>query len=134
MSSKLQKIPNLTSKFLTIGFSSNHDAQFLNDITKGGSELGNFFFIDTSNNNYTEQVKTCLTESLDIAMESGNPLKFNFQNDLFQYNEAHKVEVNFEYDEEQKDGTIPVTGVTLTVQTLMRTEVLEGDISVQLKV
>ena len=72
MKSKLSLIPNLTSRFLTIGFSQNHDAVFLNKITKSGSELGNFFFIDTSKNDYTEEVKKCLSESLDIAMEGGN--------------------------------------------------------------
>ncbi len=46
------------------------------------------------------------------------------------HNEKFKMKVNFNFGEEQKDGTIPVTGVTLTVQTLMRTEVLDGDISV----
>jgi len=46
MKQKLSLIPNLTSRFLTIGFSRNHDAVFLNKITKSGSELGNFFFID----------------------------------------------------------------------------------------
>jgi hypothetical protein len=84
MKSKLALIPNLTSRFLTIGFSANHDAVFLNKITKSGSELGNFFFIDTSKNDYTDDVKKCLSESLDIAMEgTSNPLKLQFTNDLF---------------------------------------------------
>ena len=69
MKSSLSLIPNLTSKFLTIGLSSNHDAVFLNKITKSGSELGNFFSIDTSKNDYMEKVKTCLLDSLDIARE-----------------------------------------------------------------
>ena len=115
MSNHLKSIPNLNSRFLTIGFSRDHDAVFLNNIAKCGSELGNFFFIDTSADNYAEQVKECLAESLDMAMEGGNPLKLNFTNDLFMFNESHKIEVNFEYDEEQKDGSIPITGVTLTV-------------------
>jgi len=115
MKSKLSLIPNLTSRFLTIGFSQNHDAVFLNKITKSGSELGNFFFIDTSKNEYTEEVKRCLSESLDIAMEDGNQIKFEFKNDLFQHKDAHKAEVNFVYEEESKDGSIPVKAVILTV-------------------
>ena len=84
MKQKLSLIPNLTSRFLTIGFSEDHDAVFLNNITKSGSELGNFFFIDTQKNDYTEAVKICLSESLDIAMEgTNNPLKIHFSNDLF---------------------------------------------------
>lgn len=133
MKSKLSLIPNLTSRFLTIGFSQNHDAVFLNKITKSGSELGNFFFIDTSRNDYTEEVKKCLSESLDIAIEGGNnAIKIEFKNDLFQHKEAHKVEVNFVYEEESKDGTLPVKAVTLTVQTIMKTAVLDGDVSIEL--
>ena len=50
----------IKSRFLTIGFSNDHDAVFLNKIAQAGSELGNFFFIDTSNSNYSDQVKECL--------------------------------------------------------------------------
>jgi len=44
------------TRFLTIGFSRDHDAVFLNQIAQCGSELGNFFFIDTAVENYAEQV------------------------------------------------------------------------------
>lgn len=74
---------NLTTRFLTIGFSREHDAVFLNNIAKCGSELGNFFFIDTSTENSAEQVRQSLAESLDMAIEGDNPLKLTFINDLF---------------------------------------------------
>jgi hypothetical protein len=57
MTNILKANPNLVTRFLTIGFSREHDAIFLNNIAKCGSELGNFFFIDTSAENYAEQVK-----------------------------------------------------------------------------
>lgn len=38
----------VVSRFLTIGFSREHDAQFLNMIAQLGSELGNFIYIDTN--------------------------------------------------------------------------------------
>lgn len=38
---------HIKSRFLTIGFTSGHDALFLNKIATSGSELGNFFYIDT---------------------------------------------------------------------------------------
>ena len=63
---------------MTIGFSRDHDAIFLNNIAKCGTELGNFFFIDTSTENSAEQVKQCLAESLDMAIEGDNPLKIHF--------------------------------------------------------
>jgi len=54
LKSKLRGIPNLISRFLTIGFSREHDAVFLNKIAQSGSELGNFIFIDTYQENYAE--------------------------------------------------------------------------------
>lgn len=46
------KKQQVSSRFLTIGFTSSHDAQFLNTIASAGSELGNFFYIDTSKPTY----------------------------------------------------------------------------------
>jgi hypothetical protein len=46
---KLKKAAStIRSRFLTIGFTSSHDALFLNEIAKAGTELGNFFYIDVS--------------------------------------------------------------------------------------
>jgi hypothetical protein len=39
---------------LTIGFTSAHDAAFLNRIAQAGTDLGNFFYIDTENPNYPD--------------------------------------------------------------------------------
>lgn len=47
-------------RFLTIGFSQGHDAAYLNMIAQSGSELGNFFYIDTAIPGYAEQVKESL--------------------------------------------------------------------------
>lgn len=55
-------------RFLTIGFSSYHDAAFLNKITQQGTVLGNFFYVETRGN-YSESVQKCLSESLEIAMD-----------------------------------------------------------------
>jgi hypothetical protein len=56
------------TRLLSIGFGASHDAPFMNRIAKAGSEMGNFFYIDTSGE-YTDKVTNCLAESLDIAME-----------------------------------------------------------------
>jgi len=60
----------ISSRFLTIGFSRDHDAVFLNRIAQSGSEMGNFFFIDTSLPDKTEKVKECLSNSLSMAQQS----------------------------------------------------------------
>ena len=68
-----------------------------------------------------------------MAIEGDNPLKLTFINDLFQYNETHKLEVNFEYDdEESKVGQLTVKQVTLTVQAIVNSAVLDGEVQVRL--
>jgi hypothetical protein len=37
----------MKTRFLSIGFSENHDAAFMNRIAQSGTELGNFFYVDT---------------------------------------------------------------------------------------
>lgn len=61
-------------------------------------------------------------------MEGGNAVKFQFENELFQISESHGAEVNFLYEEESKDDIPAVSGVTLTVQTIMKTAALDGDV------
>ena len=36
----------LRSRFLTLGFSKDHDANFLNKVANFGSEQGNYFYIE----------------------------------------------------------------------------------------
>ena len=68
-----------------------------------------------------------------MAIEGDNPLKLTLINDLFQYNETHKLEVNFEYDdEESKEGQLTVKQVTLTVQAIVNSAVLDGEVQVRL--
>ncbi len=68
----------ITSRFLTIGFTKDHDALFLNSIAQAGSDLGNFFYIDTENEGYAEQIQDCLQSSLQMAQqEEGLILKFS---------------------------------------------------------
>ena len=39
--------PNLKSRFMTIGFSRDHQAAFMNEIAGYGTEVGNFIFVDS---------------------------------------------------------------------------------------
>ena len=66
----------IASRFLTVGFTSSHDAKFLNEIANAGSELGNFFYIDTSKPGYKEEITKSLSSSLEMAIdESGIPIE-----------------------------------------------------------
>lgn len=57
----------IVNRYLTLGFSRDHDAVFLNSIAQAGSEMGNFFFIDTQKEGYVEDVKESLKSSLSMA-------------------------------------------------------------------
>jgi hypothetical protein len=46
MTEELRSYTELESRFLAIGFSSSHDATFMNKIAQAGSSIGNFFYID----------------------------------------------------------------------------------------
>lgn len=57
----------IVNRYLTLGFSRDHDAVFLNKIAQSGSEMGNFFFIDTQKEGYVDDVKENLKNSLSMA-------------------------------------------------------------------
>lgn len=64
----------ITSRFFTIGLSSDHDSVLLSKIAQIGSDLGNFFYVDYSENNtynYKDYIKECLIKTFEM----GNPTK-----------------------------------------------------------
>jgi hypothetical protein len=46
------KSRDIESTILCLGFSQNHDANFLNKLAQAGSNIGNFVYIDTSKQVY----------------------------------------------------------------------------------
>ena len=56
MSEWIKSRPGLRSRFLSVGFSRDHDAAFMNRIANFGSEQGNFIFIDRSDENWRENM------------------------------------------------------------------------------
>lgn len=60
ISARLKTIPNLRTKFLSVGFSRDHDAAFMNKIAQFGNEMGNFVFIDS----YEEGWRDALNETM----------------------------------------------------------------------
>ena len=69
-------MPNLKSKFLSVGFSRGHDAAFMNRISKFGNEQGNFIFIDSYEEGWRDNLNESLLESMAIALESSSKCKF----------------------------------------------------------
>lgn len=86
---------------MSIGFSKNHDAGFMNRIAQAGSEMGNFFYIDTSKGDYKQDVTNALSESLNIAMEGGS-LKMEINNETYMFSESGNTEFNYIYQEEEE--------------------------------
>ena len=62
VSNALKARPGLRSKFLSVGFSQDHDASFMNRIAKFGSEIGNFVFIETNGANWRENFNESLLD------------------------------------------------------------------------
>lgn len=119
----------IKSKFLSIGFSRDHDAAFMNKIAQAGTDLGNFFYIDTQNANYGDLVKEKLTESLDIAMEGAGGVKLHLQNQDQNIEISHNLTVDLQFGESevQDEGeTPPIIGVNLNCQAIMRKDQIEG--------
>lgn len=63
----------ITSRFFTIGLSSEHDAVLLSNIATAGSDLGNFFYVDYSEENETTNYKTVIKECLIKTFDMGIP-------------------------------------------------------------
>ena len=66
---------NFSSRFFTIGLSAEHDAVLLSKITQAGSDLGNFFYVDYSEDNgtrtYKDTIKECLYKTFDFGVPGG---------------------------------------------------------------
>ena len=73
----------------------------MNRIAQAGSEMGNFFYIDTSKGDYKQDVTNALSESLNIAMEGGS-LKMEINNKTYMFSESGNTEFNYIYQEEEE--------------------------------
>lgn len=105
-SARIQSIPNLRSKFLSVGFSRGHDAAFMNRIANFGNDMGNFVFIDSYNEGWRESLNESMLESLDIALESAAKVKFSIKNTSVQHEEMVKAEIGFHVRGDGQEETV----------------------------
>ena len=49
---QIKNYAGLTTRFMSIGFSRNHDAKQMNQIANFGSDQGNFMYVDTDGQDY----------------------------------------------------------------------------------
>ena len=80
VSARIKSMPNLRSKFLSVGFSRGHDAAFMNRIANFGNDIGNFVFIDSYEEGWRDNLNESMMDSLDIALESAAKVKFSIKN------------------------------------------------------
>lgn len=85
----------------------------MNKIAQAGVELGNFFYIDTRLDGYKEQVGSCLSESLDIAMEGSNAMKLKLSGPN-KFELIANLDSNFIFAEEEAEGMPVISGHSLT--------------------
>lgn len=101
-------LKNFATRFLTIGFTADHDAKFLNDITSCGSEEGNFFYIDTNMPDYKDQIKECLADSLSMVEFSNFKVNLSSFNCGVDKTEGMLKFLHVEEEEEEKDDVMAV--------------------------
>lgn len=107
MSAILKSSESISSKILSIGFSSGHDAVFMNKIAQAGSNIGNFIYIDTRDADYKEQIKDALQDSLSIALQDSGAFKLKIESQSANFSEQIKAQKNFVYNQMDEDGNIP---------------------------
>lgn len=75
MTAEQKASKTMTSRWMSIGFGRNHDANLMNKIGQMGSDIGNFIFVDTAKADWNEDVKVAMEESLQQGMAGGGALK-----------------------------------------------------------
>ena len=72
-----EKSRNIQSTVYCLGLSKYHDAAFLNEIAKSGSNQGNFIYIDTTKHNFEQELTEALQSSLGMAVSMAQSKKFH---------------------------------------------------------
>ena len=105
VSARIKSMPNLRTKFLSVGFSRGHDAAFMNRIANFGHDRGNFVFIDSYNEGWRDQLNETMVDQLEIALESAAKVKFQIKNAAVGVEELVSVEVGY-HAQTKEDETV----------------------------
>lgn len=79
----------MVSRWMSIGFGRNHDANLMNKIGQMGSDIGNFIFVDTNKADWNGDVKVAMEESLEQGMAGGGALRCELMCAAEGYGETH---------------------------------------------
>lgn len=126
VSARIKSMPNLQTKFLSVGFSRGHDAAFMNKIANFGSDIGNFVFIDSYEEGWRDNLNQSMVDSLDIALESAAKIKFSIKNAAVGYEEIIKPENSFKVQDSGEQTAQPQQE-TAAFEEQKETEALEEE-------
>jgi hypothetical protein len=82
---------DITSRFLTIGFTEHHRADLLNQIALAGSEVGNFIYVDTSKADFQKQIEDSLISSLELT-STASGLRAKMSSQCMEFNKSMVLE------------------------------------------
>ena len=77
---KVQGSRGISVTIYTIGLSRDHDASLLNDLAQAGSQTGNFIYIDTSKDDYSDDIVNSLVGSINAAVSNMSSSRISIQN------------------------------------------------------
>ena len=101
VSARIKSMPNLRTKFLSVGFSRGHDAAFMNRIANFGHDRGNFVFIDSFEQGWRENLNESMLDQLEIALESSSQVKISIKNAALGTEELISVEPCYHEQDQQ---------------------------------
>ena len=112
MEATMKKITqkNCKVRYMSIGFSRNHDAAMMNKIANAGTEQGNFQYVDTGCNDYKEKITEALDDSFNIALGSDSSVKFRIENQQEKYTCINPAEISYVANEVQNEDEIDNDG------------------------
>ena len=90
-------------RYMSIGFSRNHDAAMMNKIANAGTDQGNFCYVDTGDGDYKAKIAEALDDSFNIALGSDSSVKFRIENQQENYTCVNPAEISYVANELRKE-------------------------------
>ena len=88
----LNKQLGVETTIYAIGFSKYHNANLLNRLAKTGSNLGNFIYIDNHAEDYDEQMRDALDNSIGMATRKHDSSMFALSNEMMGFQKVVNCE------------------------------------------
>lgn len=123
-----KEMRNIQSTVYCLGLSKYHDAAFLNDIAKSGSNQGNFIYIDTTQQNFEQELTEALQNSLGMAVSSALSKKFKIAGKI-----ESAQEVCYDHNEDIVDIEEDWINMKISCSVLMKSKDLKKNSQIDLQ-